>query len=448
MFCNKCGTVVPDDSAFCHKCGYKFVIPLVQTPTPTQTTTPQPVIYPPAAPQGAPQQPIAPAPVPQPVAVPQPQVAPQRVQYAPQPAPQPQVIPAPQPIQCAPQSQVTPAPQPVVPQAQYQQPTYQPQPPMQYASPVGYTLRKVFEPKKSAAIVSLFTLVGPIVGLIIYLIIGAIVIQLLLYPTENISHIFEENHVLSLFLKTLPTWISLISLAFGFFIFYRIFFRNHKDKAPPLTWAFSFVVFEMLFNVFNTFMLADKEPATIPTLFYGLGSLFFATVIGYLATAGFLIQSYSRFDDNGNIIPEKLLRKDGRALEKNSIIICSLSAPITVIVSLLFNLIFENLPTLSGFFTISVEYAVCVLVSFASLSLFAPKKSFSEFPLSLRLIGASATFIPLPTYFLEDYAIIPNIIIKSTIAFVIMYFILKSFATPAKEFQEEQVTEEIPVTIE
>ncbi len=437
MFCNKCGTVVPDDSAFCHKCGYKFVIPLVQAPTPTQTTTPQPVIYPPAAPQGAPQQPIALAPEPQPVAVPQPQVAPQRVQYAPQPAPQPQVITPPQTI-----------PQPTPVQLQYQQPTYQPQPPMQYASPVGYTLRKVFEPKKSAAIVSLFALIGPIVGLIIYLIIGAIVIQLLLYPTENISPVFEENHVLSQFLKTLPTWISLISLAFGFFIFYRIFFRNHKDKAPPLTWAFSFVVFEMLFNVFNTFMLADKEPSIIPQLFYGLGSLFFATVIGYLATAGFLIQSYSRFDDNGNIIPEKLLRKDGRALEKNSIIICSLSAPITVIVSLLFNLIFENLPTLSGFFTISVEYAVCVLVSFALLSLFAPKKSFSEFPLSLRLIGASATFIPLPTYFLEDYAIIPDIIIKSTLAFVIMYFMLKSFATPAKEFQEEQVTEEMPVTIE
>lgn len=437
MFCNKCGTVVPDDSAFCHKCGYKFVIPLVQTPTPTQTTTPQPVIYPPAAPQGAPQQPIAPAPVPQPVAVPQPQVAPQRVQYAPKPAPQPQVITPPQTI-----------PQPTPVQLQYQQPTYQPQPTMQYASPVGYTLRKVFEPKKSAAIVSLFALIGPIVGLIIYLIIGVIVIQLLLYPTENISYIFKENYVLSQFLKTLPTWISLFSLAFGFFIFYRIFFRNHKDKAPPLTWAFSFVVFEMLFNVFNTFMLADKEPDTISSLFYGLGSLFFATVIGYLATAGFLIQSYSRFDDNGNIIPEKLLRKDGRALEKNSIIICSLSAPITVIVSLLFNLIFEALPTLSGFFTISVEYAVCVLVSFASLSLFTPKKSFSEFPLSLRLIGASATFIPLPTYFLEDYAIIPDIIIKSTIAFVIMYFILKSFATPAKEFQEEQVTEEIPAIIE
>jgi hypothetical protein len=241
---------------------------------------------------------------------------------------------------------------------------------------------------------------------------------------------------------------ALVSFPLGFFISYQIFSIKKRDKAPPLTWAFSFVVFEMLFNVFNTFMLADKEPDTISSLFYGLGSLFFATVIGYLATAGFLIQSYSRFDDNGNIIPEKLLRKDGRALEKNSIIICSLSAPIAVIVSLLFNLIFENLPTLSGFFTISVEYAVCVLVSFASLSLFAPKKRFSEFPLSLRLIGASATFIPLSTYFLEDYAIIPNIIIKSTIAFVIMYFILKSFATPAKEFQEEQVTEEIPAIIE
>ena len=81
MFCESCGSIIPDGQSFCTNCG---------SPAP---------------------QPIQPAPVAQ-ESAPQP-----AFQAAPQPAPQPEYQPAPQP-------EYQPAPQPAYQQPVYQQPVY------------------------------------------------------------------------------------------------------------------------------------------------------------------------------------------------------------------------------------------------------------------------------------------------------------------------------------
>jgi hypothetical protein len=487
MFCNKCGTVVPDDSSFCHKCGYKFVIPLVQTPTPTQTTTPQPVIYPPAAPQGAPQQPIAPAPVPQPAAVPQPQVTPQRVQYAPQPAPQPQVItppqtiPQPTPVQLqyqqpvAPQPQVTPAPQPVAPQAQYQQPVYQPQ--------MAYPPKKAFDAKKSAAIVAISVPVAALLSKIIADLLQSIFSELR-YNFFTLS-LDSGNYIAYNILGTLESiFTNIISLIIFFFGYY-IFSKGNRNKAPRFIWivfysaynAFCNLLYSTLYQIFYVPHIPDKYD---PYIYEKLNSIsttntlvsnLFACIMSYIIAAIILYQLYSRFDSSGRIIHNRLLLKNQLPLDKKGATLCALCVPIAMLINAIIAVIINKIPLdfptgLSPVFFFSLYAVVPIALSIVFIS----NKKFSGFPQTLpilvyaltgrfyssSMIGYHIACIVYNVAFLSDAQLeTSNVLyyvfdfpIELLCAFALMYSILKDLTAPAHKFPPELIVQKAPAITE